>query len=393
MATERLRPWQQLLTDTAPIDPKVSSRYVVYTGSTFTEIITDAAGNEYTPAAGGGGGVAWGSITGTLTDQTDLVTALGLKADKSITVSAGTGLTGGGDLSTNRTLAANFGSSSGTICQGNDARLSDARTPTSHSHATSDITGLVNGLAIQSAQTASFTAAVGNLYPVNLSGASGHFEVTFPGSPAAGNRFALFVSVAHSTWTYSVKPVVSGAPSIAGVTGHDNKWSLWEVGERLDFVYDGSTWQVEHDGRIAHACALNRNTAQSSVGPSATKLLLNNVLTNTAGMADTATNNRIDIKRDGKYDIMCSGAISPLSDGERGDFLVYINGTGGTLALFARGYSSRASATIGVGQGKQRTLAAGDYLELYQGTNAAGSTSSSAANEAGMPTLCAQEVL
>lgn len=53
------------------------------------------------------------------------------------TVSAGTGLTGGGDLTANRTLSANFGTTAGTIAQGSDPRLSDARTPVAHaaSHA------------------------------------------------------------------------------------------------------------------------------------------------------------------------------------------------------------------------------------------------------------------
>jgi phage gp37-like protein len=58
------------------------------------------------------------------------------------TISAGTGLTGGGDLTANRTLAVSYGSAAGTACEGNDARLSDARTPSStlahkSSHATS----------------------------------------------------------------------------------------------------------------------------------------------------------------------------------------------------------------------------------------------------------------
>ena len=48
------------------------------------------------------------------------------------TISAGTGLTGGGDLSANRTLAVSYGSTAGTACEGNDARLSNSRTPTSH---------------------------------------------------------------------------------------------------------------------------------------------------------------------------------------------------------------------------------------------------------------------
>jgi hypothetical protein len=58
--------------------------------------------------SGGGGGASWGSITGTLGDQTDLASALGAKADAtgysaiSITSSAGTTVLGtyGGDAIT-----------------------------------------------------------------------------------------------------------------------------------------------------------------------------------------------------------------------------------------------------------------------------------------------------
>jgi len=48
------------------------------------------------------------------------------------TIAAGTGLSGGGDLSANRTLSADFGIGAGKICQGDDPRLSDARTPSLH---------------------------------------------------------------------------------------------------------------------------------------------------------------------------------------------------------------------------------------------------------------------
>ena len=36
----------------------------------------------------------------------------------------------------------NFGSAAGTVCQGNDSRLSDARTPSSHTHAHADLTSI-----------------------------------------------------------------------------------------------------------------------------------------------------------------------------------------------------------------------------------------------------------
>jgi len=48
------------------------------------------------------------------------------------TVTAGTGLTGGGALSANITLTVAFGTTNTTACVGNDSRLSDARTPTAH---------------------------------------------------------------------------------------------------------------------------------------------------------------------------------------------------------------------------------------------------------------------
>lgn len=57
-------------------------------------------------------------------------------------------LTGGGDLSADRTITSPaYGSSAGTICQGNDPRLSDARAPLAHTHPQSDVTGLVAALA------------------------------------------------------------------------------------------------------------------------------------------------------------------------------------------------------------------------------------------------------
>ena len=56
--------------------------------------------------------------------------ALATKVPTTRTVTAGTGLTGGGDLSANRTLVVAYGSTSTTAAVGNDARLSDTRTPT-----------------------------------------------------------------------------------------------------------------------------------------------------------------------------------------------------------------------------------------------------------------------
>ena len=65
-----------------------------------------------------------GDLGGTAASPT--VPGLAGKAATSTTISAGTGLTGGGDLSTNRTLSVNFGTTAGTAAQGNDSRITGA---------------------------------------------------------------------------------------------------------------------------------------------------------------------------------------------------------------------------------------------------------------------------
>ncbi|MDN5932872.1 MAG: hypothetical protein L0I24_17700, partial [Pseudonocardia sp.] len=75
-------------------------------------------------------------------------------------VIAGTGLTGGGALSADRTLTVAYGTSGTTAAVGNDARLSDARTPTAHVHAAADVTsGTVAYARLPVGTTASTVAA------------------------------------------------------------------------------------------------------------------------------------------------------------------------------------------------------------------------------------------
>lgn len=58
--------------------------------------------------------------------STAMQTALNAKVATTRAITAGTGLTGGGDLTVDRTIAANFGTGAGTIAQGNDGRITGA---------------------------------------------------------------------------------------------------------------------------------------------------------------------------------------------------------------------------------------------------------------------------
>jgi hypothetical protein len=92
--------------------------------------------------AGGGGGGYSPPIP--ISDVSGLQTALDSKPNTTLTLTAGLGLTGGGDLSASRSFVVDFagsGVSSATkAVRADDARLSDARTPVSHTHALDDVT-------------------------------------------------------------------------------------------------------------------------------------------------------------------------------------------------------------------------------------------------------------
>lgn len=98
---------------------------------------------------------------------------IGLRATKSTKVSTGTGLTGGGDLSEDRTLAVDFGTGAGKVTQGNDSRLSDSRTPTAHTHPIANITNL---------QTTLDAKALASLMPTQITQTA--WDALGPGRPA-----------------------------------------------------------------------------------------------------------------------------------------------------------------------------------------------------------------
>lgn len=109
---------------------------------------SDGSGSWQSVANVPGGTVPWANILGkpstfppeahihAIADTTGLSDALLAKVDATRNVIAGTGLSGGGDLTTNRTLSVTYGTIAGTAAQGNDSRLSNTRTPTDNTVST-----------------------------------------------------------------------------------------------------------------------------------------------------------------------------------------------------------------------------------------------------------------
>ncbi|MEU0834343.1 SGNH/GDSL hydrolase family protein [Streptomyces sp. NPDC005969] len=148
------------------------------TGLPITDVINSVNGQTGTVvlrAADVGADTA-GAATAAVTSHTAAVdphgdraytdTQIATRTPTSRQITAGTGLTGGGSLTADRSLAVAFGTTGTTAAAGNDSRLSDARTPTPHaaSHAAagsdpitiaqSQVTGLTAALAGASSSTA-----------------------------------------------------------------------------------------------------------------------------------------------------------------------------------------------------------------------------------------------
>ena len=71
-------------------------------------------------------------------------------------------------FSKNTAFNRNFGTTSGTVCQGNDSRLSDARTPTAHTHTISNVSGLQTALDSKQNITNGYTGTINIIVSVDF---------------------------------------------------------------------------------------------------------------------------------------------------------------------------------------------------------------------------------
>ncbi len=124
------------------------------------------------------------------------------------TITASTGLTGGGDLSANRSLAADFGTGAGKVTQGNDSRLSDARTPIAHKTSHQDggtdeivLTGL-SGQAADGQRASALLTTVGSV--------GTDVVVSAAAAPSSGQ---VLTATGATAATWQTPAASSGTPS------------------------------------------------------------------------------------------------------------------------------------------------------------------------------------
>lgn len=178
----------------------------------------------YFPPYPSGGAASWGDITGTLADQTDLTVELAAKAavaavELLTNKNAALGYAGL-DASSKLTGSQQvYGTGANTAAEGNDSRLSNARTPTAH--ATTHVTG--GGDTIANAIAGGNAGLMSGIDKTKLDGIAAGAEVNVNADWNAGsgdaqilNKPSTFAPSAHAS---SHQNNGSDEMSVAGLSG------------------------------------------------------------------------------------------------------------------------------------------------------------------------------
>ena len=324
---------------------------------------------------------------------TNLSSDLASKVPTSRQVIAGTGLTGGGDLTADRTLSVSYGTTAGTAAQGNDSRITGALQPgaaagggLSGTYPNPTVTP-ASGLDTTAIHTGSFiplteiatpsTPAAGtvDMYPKSdhnlyikdstglesligpnlplstmavtgtatlttasfgkyliCSGTAANYTVTLP--TATGNMGQVIAFAMAAGLTNLVTIATTGGQTINGATSR----MMW-ANETATLMSDGSNWLKVSGKSIPMECQLGLNANLVSSSSVWVKIPFATTDFDPSGLMADLTNNRIVVQRPGDYIVfsetilLSSGtqrAIAAPSKNELGQWQQWEGGSGNT---------------------------------------------------------------
>ena len=360
-------------------DSTVSEAKLDVTGGSNGQVLTknsvQSGGLEWTTVSGGAADATTtskgivqlaGDLAGTAAAPT--VPGLASKASTSTTVSAGTGLTGGGDLSTNRTISANFGATAGTIAQGNDSRIVGAE-QTANKGAASGYASLDGSTKVPVAQLPDATTGAKGI--IQLTGDLGG-TATSPTVPGLTSKAATSTTISAGTG------LTGGGDLSANRTISANFGvSAGTIAQGNDSRITGAE-QTANKGAASGYASLDGSTkvpiAQVPTGTSGTTVALGNhthTLTfsltsffKTGTLATTTGTQRLPV--DGTYTIV--GTRLMVGTAPTGaDIIVDINKNGTTIYTTQGNRPTITASANAGGPGATpdiTSLAAGDYLTV-----------------------------
>jgi hypothetical protein len=207
---------------------------VTITGTWPNQTINATGTGGTVTSVGGTGTVNGLTLTGTVTSSGNLTlggTLSGIAnsalSNSSVTVSPGTGLSGGGAVALGSSITLTNAVVT-SIVAGSGISISGA---------TGSVTVSASGGAGFSAKTTTYTAVSGDNILANTSG--GSWTLTLPATPTTGNT----VQVMDSNGTFDTYPLTV-ARNGQTIMGAAEDMTLSLEGVATTFVYNGSTWRV-----------------------------------------------------------------------------------------------------------------------------------------------------
>lgn len=211
--------------------------------------------------------------------------------------------------------------------------------------------------------------------------------VAIPSAANLPNRIIVVKKGANNTATVTLDP--NGSETIDGAT----TYVLYVVNDYVVIQSDGSNWQVVGGYLAPHTASVYMTTPVSCASTTFTRMPFNGAAFDVGGLADITTDNRIEIKRGGKYQITAVFRLIEPTEIQVAQCHVYKNGTTAIPsnlfqpAVFSGLYSVRVQL-VGTLE-----LAAGDYLDLYgHQINSLANSYNTLTSTEGRPTLTVTEV-
>jgi hypothetical protein len=161
-----------------------------------------------------------------------------------------------------------YGTTAGTICEGNDSRLSDARTPVAHTHTKSDVTDLLNSNFIPSANNSydlgSSSYQWNNLYAKNYYYNGTPWGLDKANTWSGSNIFTDGFTLKNTSWSGKVPP---SSRKIVEIPLSNSDTVQSRVMSRVD-AYSTETWittirnvdaSTSHESTLIHTVDNNGN--------------------------------------------------------------------------------------------------------------------------------------
>jgi hypothetical protein len=200
-----------------------------------------------------------------------------------------------------------------------------------------------------------------NVYNCTIAGLTNNRGAILPAPSAAGK--IIRINILDGDADYALTPIGDIGVTIDTVGG---TWKpMFIAGETVTLESTStSNWQVIEDGLKPCLGVAERQAAQAINTTTTTKVAFDAAVTNRGGIVDVTTNDRINIRRGGVYNISGQTSIENLDDGEYVIASLFIDGASVVSLRMYNGGDANLSLICPLPT-KGITLTAGQYIELY----------------------------